>query len=85
MTKIILMPILLSLSFIPINNDNKVKTNLVCEDPEICSCIAAGGCEWSAGSSCRIEYCSGTVETESFNSAPGNITVINQPCIEEPE
>lgn len=85
MIKIILMPILFSLSLIPINNENKDKNNMVCEDPEVCSCIAAGGCEWSPGSSCRIEYCSGTVETEPFNHKVGDTTVINQPCPEEDE
>lgn len=67
---------------IPINNENKDKSNdILCESP-VCSCIAAGGCETSWASSCRIEYCSGEVETSSFNSKPANITVINQPCSE---
>lgn len=59
-----------------------VDTELCAEDNELCTCIAAGGCTTSPGSSCRIMFCDGTVESSAFNSKPDNITTITQPCPE---
>ena len=53
-----------------------------CKSEPICSCIAAGGCDVSPGSSCRIEFCDGTVQTESFNRKVGDVTTVNIPCEE---
>lgn len=53
-----------------------------CTETELCSCIAAGGCIVSPGSSCRILFCDGEIQNEPFNSKPGNITTIQQPCPE---
>ena len=61
-------------------NETEYSLEINCENGETCSCIAAGGCSYVQGSSCRIEYCSGNVESESTNSKPANITVIQQPC-----
>jgi len=88
--KISLIPflLLLGLTFTfegPVNTEElpnlDTPIELTCEG-ELCSCIAAGGCETASSSTCRIEFCSGHVESESFNSKPSNITVIQQPCPE---
>ena len=47
---------------------------------ETCSCIAAGGCKTTNSQSCYIIYCDGHVEDVNFNSAPANLTVVQQLC-----
>lgn len=62
------------------SNKIELKTSSCSDKPELCTCIAAGGCAFASASSCRIQYCDGEVETDSFNSKPDNITTITQLC-----
>lgn len=91
--KISLIPLLFFLgiiitysTFIEKNDAPNPETaiELSCADTDTCTCIAAGGCTFSPSSSCRIEFCSGTVESEPFNHKPDNITLYNNP-VQTPE
>lgn len=58
------------------DNTNQIE----CMQNDTCSCIAAGGCVTFPGSSCRIIFCDGEVQSSNFNSKADNITVIEQLC-----
>lgn len=62
--------------------ENLIKSECVLSEGnmELCTCIAAGGCVYEQGGSCRIEFCSGAVINEPTNRRTGEITTIQQLC-----